>query len=202
MKLYYAPGACSLSPHIVLREVGKKFEIESVDLGTKKTATGKDFTRINPKGYVPALELKAGEVLTEGAAIVQFVADKAKATKLLPKAGSMARYRAMEMLNYIAAELHKSMGALFAKSISEDARKAAMEKVAKRLEHFDGILGKNKFLLGKSYSVADAYAFTIFSWGPHLNVDMSPWKNIAAFMERVGKRPAVQAALKAEGLVK
>ena len=202
MKLYYSPGACSMSPHIVLREIGKKFEIESVDLGTKRTASGKDYTKINPKGYVPALELKAGEVLTEGAAIVQYLADKAKATKLLPKAGSMARYRAVEMLNYIAAEVHKTMGALFAKGISEDVRKATMEKMTKRLDHFDGILAKNKFLLGKSFSVADAYAFTIFSWGPFLKVDMSPWKNIQAYMERVGKRPAVQAVLKAEGLAK
>ncbi|MDP9137245.1 MAG: glutathione transferase GstA [Pseudomonadota bacterium] len=202
MKLYYSPGACSMSPHIVLREIGKKFDLESVDLGTKKTATGKDYTKINPKGYVPALELKPGDVLTEGAVIVQYLADKAKATKLLPKAGSMARYRAVEMLNYIAAELHKTMGALFAKTISEDVRKATMEKLTKRLDHFDGILAKSKFLLGKSFSVADAYAFTIFSWGPHLKVDMSPWKNIAAYMERIGKRPAVQAVLKAEGLSK
>ncbi len=201
MKLYYSPGACSMSPHIVLREIGKKFELESVDLGTKTTASGKDYTKINPKGYVPALEIKPGEVLTEGAAIVQYLADKAKATKLLPKAG-MARYRAVEMLNYIAAEVHKSMGALFAKGISEDVRKATLERISKRLEHLDGILAKSKFLLGKSFSVADAYAFTIFSWGPHLKVDMSPYKNIAAFMERVGKRPAVQAVLKAEGLAK
>jgi glutathione S-transferase len=201
MKLYYSPGACSMSPHIVLREIGKKFELESVDLGTKTTASGKDYTKINPKGYVPALEIKPGEVLTEGAAIVQYLADKAKATKLLPK-GGMTRYRAMEMLNYIASEVHKSMGALFAKGISEDVRKATLERISKRLEHLDGILAKSKFLLGKSFSVADAYAFTIFSWGPHLKVDMSPYKNIAAFMERVGKRPAVQAVFKAEGLVK
>jgi glutathione S-transferase len=202
MKLYYSPGACSMSPHIVLREIGRKFELESVDLATKKTASGKDYTKINPKGYVPALELKPGEVLTEAAAIVQYLADKAKATKLLPKAGTMARYRAVEMLNYIAAEVHKSMGALFAKDISEDVRKTTMEKISKRLDHLDGILAKSKFLLGKSFSVADAYAFTILSWGPFLKVDMSPWKNIAAYMERVGKRPAVQAALKAEGLAK
>ncbi len=201
MKLYYSPGACSMSPHIVLREIGKKFDLESVDLGTKTTASGKDYTKINPKGYVPALEIKPGEVLTEGAAIVQYLADKAKATKLLPKAG-MARYRAAEMLNYLAAEVHKSMGALFAKGISEDVRKATLEKISKRLEHLDSILAKSKFLLGKGFSVADAYAFTLLSWGPHLKLDMSPYKNIAAYMERVGKRPAVQAVLKAEGLAK
>jgi glutathione S-transferase len=202
MKLYYSSGACSMSPHIVLRELGKKFDLESVDLGAKKTASGKDFTKINPKGYVPALELNNGEVLTEGAAIVQYLADKAKATKLLPKAGTMARYRAMEMLNYIATEIHKGMGALFNKSLSEEARSAAVERVSKRLDHLDKILSKNKFLLGKSFSVADAYAFTILNWGQWVNVDVSKWKNIKGYMARIAERPAVQATLKAEGLAK
>jgi glutathione S-transferase len=202
MKLYYSPGACSMAPHIVLRELGKKFDLEPVDLGTKKTAGGKDYTGINPKGYVPALELKSGEILTEASTILQYLADKTKATKLLPKAGTMARYRAIEMLNYIAAEVHKSLGALFAPGLSEEVRKATLERISKRLDHLDAVLAKSKFLLGNSFSVADAYAFTVLSWGPHLKVDMSPWKNIRAYLERVGKRPAVQAALKAEGLTK
>jgi glutathione S-transferase len=200
MKLYYAQGACSLAPHILLRELGKKFELEKVDLGTKKTETGKDYMKINPKGYVPTLELKAGDTLTEASVILQYLADKAKATKLLPKAGTTARYRTMEMLNFIAAELHKSMGALFNKALPAEARKQFEDRVATRVERLDQILAKNKFLLGKSLSVADIYAFVVLNWGAWLNVDIRKWKNVAAWFDRIAARPAVKAALKAEGL--
>jgi glutathione S-transferase len=201
MKLYYAPGACSMAPHIVLHELGKKFEIEKVDLGVKKTDGGKDFNKINGKGYVPTLEMKKGEVLTEVSTIVQYLADKAKNTKLLPKAGTMARYRAMETLNFVASELHKGLGGLFNKAMPEEGRKVIIERVNKRLDYVDGVLAKNKFLTGKSFSVADAYAFTILNWGQWVGVDMKNWKNISKYLEAVAKRPAVQAAMKAEGLL-
>jgi len=202
MKLYYAPAACSMAPHIVLNEIGKKFDLEKVDLGAKKTESGRDFNKVNGKGYVPTLEIKAGEVLTEVSTIVQYLADKAKATKLLPKAGTMARYRAMEMLNFIASELHKGLGGLFNKAMPEEGRKVIIERVSKRLDWLDGQLAKNKFVLGKSFSVADAYAFTILNWGQWTGVDMKAWKNISTYMERVAARPAVKKTLIAEGLAK
>ncbi len=201
MKLYYAPGACSLAPHIVLRELGKKFDLEKVDMGTKKTDGGKDFNKINAKSYVPTLEIKKGEVLTEVATIVQYLADKSKSTKFLPKAGTMARYRAMESLTFISSELHKGIGGLFNKAMPEEGRKIIIERVNKRLDYVDGVLAKNKFITGKTFSVADAYAFTIMNWGQWVGIDIKPWKNIAKYMEMVAKRPAVQAALKAEGLL-
>jgi glutathione S-transferase len=200
MKLYYSPGACSLAPHILLRELGKKFEIEKVDLASKKTEAGKDYNKINPKGYVPTLELKPGETLTEASVVLQYLADKAKATKFLPKPGSTPRYRAMEMLNFVSAELHKSMGALFNKALPEEARKIFVERIEKRLAWLDGLLAKNKYLLGKSFSVADIYAFVVLSWGQWLNVDVRKWKHVAEWLDRIAARPAVKAALKAEGL--
>jgi len=201
MKLYYAPGACSLAPHIVLRELGKKFELEKVDLGAKKTDGGKDFNKISSKGYVPTLEIKKGEVLTEVSTIIQYLADKAKATKLMPKAGTMNRYRAMENLNFIASELHKGLGGLFNKEMPVEGRKIIIDRVGKRLDWLNSVLGKNKFVSGKSFTVADAYAFTILNWGQWVGVDMKQWKNIAAYQERIAARPAVQAAMKAEGLL-
>jgi glutathione S-transferase len=201
MKLYYSPGACSMAPHIVLRELGKKFDLVKVDLGAKKTETGGDFNRVNTKGYVPTLELKKSEVLTEVATIVQFLADKAKATKILPKAGTMNRYRAMEMLTFISSELHKSMGILFNKQMPAEGRQIYIDRLDKRIGWLDGVLAKNKFVLGKSFSVADAYAFTILNWGQWVGYDVKKFKNIAAYMERMGARPSVQAVLKAEGLL-
>ena len=157
MKLYFTPGTCSLSPHIVLRELGEKFDLVKVDLGAKKTETGDDYTKVNPKGYVPALELKQGEVLTEGPAIVQYLADGAKATELLPPAGTMERYRAMEWLNFITAELHKAFGSLFNKSLNEEARRSVIDRLSNRFAFLDKHLAANKYLLGNAFSVADAY---------------------------------------------
>lgn len=203
MKLYYSPGACSLAPHIVLRELGKKFDLVKVDLRAKKTELGSDFSKINTKGYVPTLELNSkGDVLTEVSTIVQYLADKADATKLLPKAGTMARYRTMEALNFVASELHKGIGGLFNPLMPEDGKKAIKDRVGVRLTWLDGILAKQNFLTGKSFSVADAYAFTVINWCNMVGIDLSQWKNIGPFMTRVGARPAVQAALKAEGLLK
>ena len=201
MKLYYAPGACSMAPHIILNELGKKFTIEKVDLGTKKTDGGKDFNKVNAKSYVPTLEIKKDEVLTEVSTILQYLADKAKATKILPKAGTMARYRAMETLNFISSELHKSIGGLFNKAMPEDGRKIIIERASKRLDYVDGLLGKTKFIGGKSFTVSDAYAFTVIGWCKWVGIDLTKWKNISRYMEMMAARPSVQAAMKAEGLL-
>jgi glutathione S-transferase len=201
MKLYYAPGACSMAPHIILNELGKKFTIEKVDMGSKKTDGGKDFNKINAKSYVPTLEIKKDEVLTEVSTILQYLADKAKATKILPKAGTMARYRAMETLNFISSELHKSIGGLFNKAMPEDGRKIIIERVTKRFDYVDALLAKSKFIGGKTFSVSDAYAFTVINWCNWVGVDFKKWKNIARYMEMMSARPSVQAAMKAEGLL-
>ncbi len=200
MKLYYSPGACSLAPHIVLNELGRAYTIEKVDLGAKKTETGGDYLKINAKGYVPALDLGKGEMLTEVSTILQYLVDKAGTSDLLPKIGTMERYRAMETLNFIASELHKGFGSLFNKAMPEEGRKIIIERLSTRLGWLDAQLGKAKFLLGNAYSAADAYAFTVLNWGQWVGIDMKQWPNISAFMARVSARPAVQAALKAEGL--
>lgn len=201
MKLFYAPGACSMAPHIVLRELGKKFDLEKVDLSVKKTEAGKDYTKINGKGYVPALEIKKDEVLTEVATILQYLADKAKATKLLPKAGTMARYRAMESLNFVASELHKGIGGLFNPAMPDEGKAAIKNRLTARFKWLDGLLGKQNYLTGKSFSVADAYAFTVLGWCRMVGIDLGDYKNINAYLGRVGARPAVQATMKAEGLL-
>jgi glutathione S-transferase len=201
MKLYYSPGACSLAPHIVLNELGEKYDLEKVDLAEKKTETGADFNAVNGKGYVPTLEFAKDQVLTEVATILQYLADKAEGSKLLPKFGSMERYRAMETLNFIASELHKGIGGLFAKGMPEDGKKLIIERVSKRLGWIDSQLARKPFLLGDDFSVADAYAFTVMNWGQWVGIDLKQWPNIAAYMERIASRPAVQTALKKEGLL-
>jgi glutathione S-transferase len=201
MKLYYAPGACSMAPHIMLNELGKKFTIEKVDLGAHKTDGGKDFYKINGKGYVPTLEIGKGEVLTEVATILQYLADKSKSTKYLPKMGTMARYRSMETLNFIASELHKGIGGLFNRAMPDDGKVVIKERVATRLRYVDGVLSKQKFIAGKTFSVADAYAFTILGWCQHVGIDLSGYKHIGAYLATIAKRPAVQATMKAEGLL-
>jgi len=200
MKLYYSPGACSLAPHIVLNELGQPYDLEKVDLGAKKTETGADFMNVNDKGYVPTLDLGTGEVLTEVSTILQYLADKAKNTDLLPAFGSMDRYRAMEQLNFVASELHKGIGGLFNAAMPEDGKKAMKDRLTRRLVWLDGQLAKKPYLLGDNYSVADAYAFTVLSWTKHVNIDLAPYAHIVAYLDRVGSRPAVQAALKKEGL--
>jgi len=201
MKLYYSPGACSLAPHIVLNEIGSSYDLEKVDLAAKKTETGADFRGVNSKGYVPTLDLGKGEILTEVSTILQYLADKAQNSGLLPAFGSMDRYRAMETLNFVASELHKGIGGLFNPAMPEDGKKAIIERVKGRLSWLDGELAKKPYLLGDSYSVADAYAFTVLGWSKWVNLDLSPYAHIVAYLDRVGARPAVQAALKKEGLV-
>ncbi len=200
MKLYYSPGACSLSPHIVLREAGQTFDMEQVDLGTKKTKSGADFSKINPKGYVPALQLDSGEVLTEGPAIVQYIADKAPGAKLAPANGSIERYKLQEWLNFTTSEMHKSMGGLFNDKMPAEAKQIVKDGLAKRLAYLDEHLGKNDFIMGKEFSVVDAYLFTVLGWGKWVGVDVEAFPNVKAYLGRVGSRPKVQEALKAEGL--
>ena len=200
LKLYYSPGACSLAPHIVLNELGQSYDLEKVDLGAKKTASGSDFNAVNSKGQVPTLEFADGQRLTEVSTILQYLADKAKNTDLLPAFGSMERYRAMETLNFVASELHKGIGGLFNPAMPEDGKKAIIARVNRHLAWLDKQLAQRPYLLGDSYSVADAYAFTVLGWTKHVNIDLSPYAHIVAYLDRVGQRPAVQAALKKEGL--
>ncbi len=201
MKLYYSPGACSLAPHIVLNELGQPYELEKVDLAAKKTETGGDFTSVNDKGYVPTLELAKGEVLTEVQVILQYLADKVQNSGLLPSFGSMDRYRAMETLNFVASELHKGLGGLFNPAMPEEGKKAIITRLQRRLAWLDAQLAKKPYLMGENYSVADAYAFTVLGWAKHVNVDLSGYAHIVAYLDRVGSRPAVQTALKKEGLI-
>ena len=202
MKLYYMPGACSLAPHIAFREAGLPFDLEKVDGATKKTAGGEDYTAINPKGAVPAIKLDDGQVLTEGAAIQQYIADKAPGKKLAPAAGTMERYRLQETLNYIASEVHKGIGQLFNKAMPDDFKEAVKKGLAaKQFPFIEKALAGKDYLLG-DFTVADGYLFTVLNWTKFHNIDLSAYPNISAFMKRVAARPAVQEAMKAEGLLK
>jgi len=202
MKLYYSPGACSLASHILLNETGAKFEAVKVNLGEHKTEKGEDYYTINAKGAVPALRLENGEVLTEGAVILQYVGDHAADSNVMPKAGTMERYREAEWLNWIASEFHKPMGSFFDKAMTEKAGDLNKVTVNKRLDHLDKHLATHEYLMGKTFTAADAYAFTILSWSGHTGFDLSKHKNVAAYVARIGARPSVQKTLKAEGLTK
>jgi glutathione S-transferase len=201
MKLYYAPGACSLSPHIVLNELGLAHETEAVDLKTKKTASGKDYNAIAPKGCVPALMLDNGQLLTEGPAIVQYLADQAPAKKLAPASGTMERYRLQEWLNYLSAELHKGFGAMFNPATPDSAKETTRTALGNRLAYVAQQLADKKFLLGNDFSVADAYLFTILGWGQYVGIDIGQWPILKEYHGRLFMRPGVQATLKAEGLI-
>ena len=202
MKLYYSPGACSLSPHIVLRESGLAFEPVLASTKTHKLQDGTDYYGINPKGYVPLLELDGGERLSEGPVIVQYIADQVPAKKLAPAAGTMARYRLQEWLNFITSELHKGFSPLFNPAVPEDARPVFRKKLVERFSWVDSQLAGKSYLMGDEFSVADAYLFTVASWAPHVGVDITGLANLSAFSARMFARPAVQAAMKAEGLLK
>ena len=202
MKLYYSPGACSLSPHIVLREAGMKFDLAKVSTKTHTLADGGDYYAINPKGYVPLLELDNGERLTEGPAIVQYIADHAPASGLAPAAGTLARYRLMEWLNFISTELHKSFSPLFNPAVPDDAKAVFKSKIRDRLTWVDGQLEGCDYLMGERFCVADAYLFTVSNWAQHVDVAIDDLKNLAAYRARVAARPAVQEAMRAEGLGK
>ncbi len=201
MKLYFSPGACSLSPHIVLRELGHAFDMEQVDLGTKETKSGGDYLKVNPKGYVPALALDNGEVLTEGPAILQYLADAKGGSGLLPAVGDLRRYRVVEWLNFISTELHKTYSPLFAPNTTEPHKAACRELLARRYAVVEQALQGKQFLTGDSMSLADPYLFVVTSWAKFVDVDLAPYPALRAFQGRMAARPAVQAALKAEGLL-
>jgi glutathione S-transferase len=200
MKLYYSPNACSLSPHIALRESRLPFTITLASTKTKKLPDGTDFHTVNPKGYVPVLELANGERLTEGPAIVQYIGDQAPQSGLVPPAGTLARYRLMEWLNFITSELHKGFSPLFNPAMPEEAKALARAKLQERFAWVDSQLEGRDYLLGETFSVADGYLYTVSRWAKFVQVDLSPYARLAAFIARVGERPAVKAALEAEGL--
>ncbi len=202
MKLYYSPGACSLSPHIVLREAGLTFQPVMTSTKTHELQDGTDYYTINPRGYVPVLELDNGERLSEGPAIVQYIADQVPAKKLAPANGTMARSRLQEWLNFTTSEIHKGFSPLFNPATPEDYKPMVKAKLLDRYKWVDAQLEGKDYLLGSDFSVADAYLFTVTSWAPHVGVDLEPFKNVAAFMKRMAARPAVQEAMKAEGLLK
>ncbi|MBN8741017.1 MAG: glutathione transferase GstA [Lysobacterales bacterium 69-70] len=202
MKLYFSPGACSLSPHIVLREAGLPFEAVKVDLATKQTADGADFKAINPKGYVPALQLDDGRVLTEGPAIVQYLADQVPAKQLAPANGSWERYRLQEWLNFISTEIHKQFSPLFNAAIPDTVKDLQKAKLAQRFGEIAPVLEKQDYLTGSQFSVADAYLFTVLGWSKYFQIDLQQWPSIARFVERVAARPAVAEALDVEAKAK
>lgn len=200
MKLFYKAGACSLSPHIVLREAGLDFTAEKVDLALKKTESGADYLAINPKGQVPALLLDDGSLLTEGVAIVQYLADRVPDRGLIPATGTLSRYHAIEWLNYIATELHKGFSPLFNPKTPDEYKTIAREKLDKQFDYLDSVLAKQHFLLGNKFSVADAYLFTVMRWAIALQFDIKKRTQLSAYFDRVAARPAVDATLNAEGL--
>lgn len=202
MELHYAPGACSLAPHIVARELGLPVALKRVDLGTRRTEDGADFLAINPKGYVPALKLATGDVLTEVAALLQYLVDQAPQASLAPAQGTMSRYRFVEWLTFISSEMHKGFGPLWSPATPEATRTATVERLGHRFAYLDRHLATHPFLMGDGYTAADAYLFTVLSWASVLKVDLSPYRNLTAYLQRVGARPAVQDALRAEGLIK
>ncbi|GLK90156.1 glutathione transferase GstA [Pseudomonas turukhanskensis] len=201
MKLYFSSGACSLAPHIALLEAGLPFETEKVDLKAKLTASGADFTAINSKGYVPALALDNGQVLTEGVAVLQYIADQKPESGLAPAAGTMARYQLQEWLTFIASEIHKPMGSMFNPAQSADWKAGVTATLTKRLDWLTTQLDGKDYLLNNQFSVADAYLFTVLNWANFVGFSMAPWPVVQAFSARVAARPKVVEALKAEGLV-
>lgn len=202
MKLYYSPGACSLSPHIVLKESGLAFEAVAAPTKTHTLADGTDYYTINPLGYVPLLVLDDGRQLREGPAIVQYIADQVADKHLAPANGSWERYKLQEWLNTISTELHKGFSPLFTPNMPAEAKDIAKTRLISRLSWVDGELAGKNYLMGDSFSVADAYLFVVAGWGKHVGVDISGMAHLSAFMARVGARTAVQEALRAEGLLK
>lgn len=202
MKLYYSPGACSLSPHIALREAGLPFDLQKVDLKSKQMDGGGDFTAVSAKGYVPALILDDGQMLTEGPAIVQYIADRKPESGLAPKAGTLERYRLMEWLNFISAELHKTFAPLFHPEVAAEWRQASRDRIAQRLDFIEKHLQGKDYLMGKQFTVADGYLFTVLNWSNLVGFDLGKWPLVQAYLARVAARPKVREALKAEGLMK
>jgi glutathione S-transferase len=202
MKLYYAQGACSLSPHIVAEEAGIPLELVKVSTKRHSIHEENDYFAVNPKGYVPALGLDNGEILTEGPAIVQYLADQKPGSGLAPANGTLERYRLQEMLGYINSEIHKSYSPLFNDKTPPEVRTEKLETLAKRYGLIEKQLAGRDYLFGKVFSAADAYLFTVTNWAQYVKLDLAPFPNLQAFQKRVAARPKVQAAMKAEGLLK
>lgn len=201
MILYYAPGACSQAPHIILNEAGIAHETAQVNLSSKTLDDGTDYGSINPKGAVPALKLDDGQVLTENAVILQYIAERAGDEQLLPATSDFRRYRVLEWLNFIATELHKSFGPLFNPASGEETKKQFRDLIGKKLDYLEGELGSGPYLAGEPFTLADAYLFVILGWAGKHGIDLTHWANLAAFRERMSQRPAVPSALRAEGLL-
>ncbi|NHB95527.1 glutathione transferase GstA [Photorhabdus stackebrandtii] len=201
MKLYYQPGACSLSPHIILREAGIDFSVIKVDLKTKKTENGDNFLAVNPKGQVPTLLLDNNEILTEGSVIVQYIADQKPERKLIAPAGTMERYHQLEWLSYISSEIHKGYSPLFLPGTPEDYRPVAISNLFKKFNYINEVLAKQPYITGDNFTVADAYLFTVSSWAPLVQLDLSGLIHLKAYQEKIAERPNVRDALKAEGLI-
>jgi|SRR5579872_2864560 len=201
MKLYYAPGACSLSPHIALLEAGLPYDLVKVDLRAKKLENGDDFWKVNPKGQVPALALDSGEMVTEGPVIVQMIADKAADKHLVPARDSAERYKLLEWLNFITSELHKNFSPLFQPVIPDDVKNFFKDRLMGKFKYIDSQLAGRDYLLGKQFTVADGYLFTMLTWADRLKLDLSGLPNLMAYKARVAARPKVQEALKKEGLL-
>lgn len=202
MKLYYVPGVCSQASHIALREAGLAFELDKMDPATRRTATGENYLEANPKGSVPALRLDNGEVLTEGAVILQYIADQAPASALAPANGTMPRYRLAEWLNYIASEVHKQYSPLFSPKLPPEWRENQVNLLNKRFDYLTQRLGSQPYLMGEQFTVADVYLFVVLGWSARLKIDLNPWPALKNYLTRIAARPAVQAALKAEGLAR
>ena len=202
MRLYFSPGACSLAPHIILRELGGHFDLDLVDLKAKKTAEDKDFLAVNPKGYVPVLQLDDSQILTEGPAIMQYLADRAPEKGLAPPPGTIARYRLVEIINFISAEIHKTFSPLFADGLPDEARQLFLDKLAKRVGFIATQLEASPFILGDHFTIADAYLFTTLSWSRYVKFDLEPWPAVVDYLARIAERPSVHEAMAAEGLVK
>ncbi len=202
MKLYYSPGACSLSAHIALEEAGLDYEAIAAPTKTHKLADGTDYYTINPLGYVPLLVFNDGTKLREGPAIVQYIADQVPAKNLAPANGTMARYKLQEWLTFIGTELHKNFGPLFTPGTTDDVKTATKDRIAGRLKWVEGELAGKHYLMGETYTVADGYLFTVTNWAAHVGLNLSPYANLLAYRARIAVRPAVVAAMKAEGLIK
>ena len=202
MKLYYSTGACSLAAHIALAEVGLQYDLAKVNLKNHQLADGGDFYAINPKGYVPALAIDGEPLLTEVSAVLQYIADQKPSSGLAPAAGTMARYRLQEWLSYIGTEVHKVLGSLFYPSADPAVREATVKKISGRLDYITKAMGNHPYLMGDTFTVADAYLYVVLNWAPMLKVDLGPWPAIQQYMARIAARPGVQTALRAEGLLK
>jgi glutathione S-transferase len=200
MKLYFSPGACSLAPHIILREAGAKFELEQVDNKAKKTKSGSDFWQINPRGYVPVLELDDGRRLTENPAILQYIADQHPNSGLVPACGSFDRYRVQEWLNFVTSEIHKTFGPLFKDTTPEEYKTISKENLSKRYAFLEEHLCNHQYLHGEKFSIADSYLFVVSNWLGRVGMDIGKWPCVKAYHARIGARPKVQEAMQAEGL--